>query len=636
VSVIDTNTKAVIATLPVGVQPMGIAMTPDGVSAYVANQGSNSLSIIDTAQRTVIDIPYTCLGTPDCKPTDIAISPDGTFALVTNFSFFRSDSNSVTQVLIPGLSSSPFLPLYPTFYKPTSVAFSSTGQYAITHAGGQIYAADPGFVFLSPDFDFVAGQDLSDVAFSPDGAFAYVTDSEDPSRGPAVEVIGTSTGKLVARIPIDCPERVAVTPDGAFLYVTSCTDTVSIIDTSSRSTLTVSLGDPALGIAVTPDGDFAYAATQVSNKVSVIDTRTHLVPTAISVGNRPNSIVIADPVPLVMVGDPGNLPDFNSLGAVGYVYHIGVTEVTNSQYAAFLNSVAASDPGSVYNAQMGNPPLGGIMQSGSPGSFTYAVMPNMGNKPVNFVSWTNAARYANWLNNGRPTGAQNASTTENGAYDLSVPNPEFNAVRSASATWALPTNDEWYKAAYFDPTRGGSNYWLYPTRSDAEPTIATADSAGSISNPGANVANYAEGANWNGTTSGNVCTVRSAGLASRSFYGTFDQGGNVMEWTEGLSGSSRLLRGGGFDASEVALQAHAVSIFPGVVTQSDIGLRVVQIAPSTPPKPTPSPTPTQAPLGCCALSQSSCLQTTQLGCAFAGGTFFGPPAVCQPNGLCAA
>jgi hypothetical protein len=90
------------------------------------------------------------------------------------------------------------------------------------------------------------------------------------------------------------------------------------------------------------------------------------------------------------VGNAGNAGDPENFGqgAVAFEYRIGTFEVTNAQYAEFLNTVAASDPRGLYNASMGSDPRGGITRSGIDGSFNYTVRPNMGNKPVNFVSFS--------------------------------------------------------------------------------------------------------------------------------------------------------------------------------------------------------------------------------------------------------
>ena len=153
----------------------------------------------------------------------------------------------------------------------------------------------------------------------------------------------------------------------------------------------------------------------------------------------------------VTVGDPGNACDSQSqgcFGAVSYEYQISKYEVTNAQYAAFLNAVAATDTNGLYNANMGDPNLsrGGIARSGSPGSYTYSAKAWREDMPVNYVSFYDALRFANWLRNGQPTGAQDDSTTEDGAYDMSLGS---QVVRRADAQVFLPSEDEWYKAAYY-------------------------------------------------------------------------------------------------------------------------------------------------------------------------------------------
>ena len=237
----------------------------------------------------------------------------------------------------------------------------------------------------------------------------------------------------------------------------------------------------------------------------------------------------------VTVGNAGNPADpTTGFGRVCYEYRIGKYEVTNDQYAAFLNAVAASDPNGLYNTGMGIDTRGGITRSGSAGSYTYSVKPNMGNKPVNYVIWYDAARMANWLTNGQPTGIQNSGTTESGVYAFTGPTTIggiTRELRNPNQVF-IPTEDEWYKAAYHQPSSQGGDaddYWLYAMQSNSVPTVGTATVTGDIANPGTNVVNYARGADWNGQD-GNVTTVGSTD--STSFYGAFDMNGNVWEWGE--------------------------------------------------------------------------------------------------------
>ena len=283
------------------------------------------------------------------------------------------------------------------------------------------------------------------------------------------------------------------------------------------------------------------------------------------------------------VGNPGNAADTNGFGSVASEFRIAKHEVTNDQYAEFLNAVAETDTNALYNAAMDSDARGGITQSGLLGSFTYGVMADMGTKPVNYVSFFDAMRFVNWLRNGQPTGAQDASTTESGVYTIS---DGLSETRAADAKFFISTENEWYKSAYHQPSASGGDsddYWLYPTASNGIPTVATAGGTGDISNPDVNVANYLHGANWNGQ-SGNVTTVGSAGTLSESYYGTSDQCGNVWEWNETvLFAISRGLRGGSWTNGESHLRSSFQFSSSPEIEGFNIGFRV-----ASPPPPIPA------------------------------------------------
>ena len=180
----------------------------------------------------------------------------------------------------------------------------------------------------------------------------------------------------------------------------------------------------------------------------------------------------------VPVGNTGNANDpatGNLYGGVTHAYRIDKHEVTVGQYAAFLNAVAKTDTHALYNTLMATRVnIAGIARSGASGSFSYSPI-GSANRPVTYVSWGDAARFANWLHNGQPTGAQDAGTTEAGAYTLNgaTTDAALGAVsRNANAQWFLPSDSEWYKAAYHQPmAQGGDSddYWSYPMRSNSVP-----------------------------------------------------------------------------------------------------------------------------------------------------------------------
>jgi len=280
----------------------------------------------------------------------------------------------------------------------------------------------------------------------------------------------------------------------------------------------------------------------------------------------------------VDVGHAGNAGDVQSqgtFGAVDYAYQIGKYPVTNAQYTAFLNAVdpGGSNPNGIYNSNMGSNARGGIsFDAGAASGSKYTIRSNMGNKPVNYVSWFDAARFSNWLHNGQGSGS-----TETGAYTLNNATSGIITKNVGATVW-IPSEDEWYKAAYYDPTLNSNagGYWNYATRSNTAPTVASANATGDISNPGANVANYASGAAWNSVT-GNVTTVGSAGSLAESYFGTADQAGNVWEWNDAEIGSSRGLRGGSWFNSSGLLAASSRLDSTPSIESSQAGFRVASV-----------------------------------------------------------
>jgi formylglycine-generating enzyme required for sulfatase activity len=266
-------------------------------------------------------------------------------------------------------------------------------------------------------------------------------------------------------------------------------------------------------------------------------------------------------------------------------------EVTNAQYMEFLNGVDPTGANTLglYNINMSSDVVGGInFNSGAANGSKYEIKPGRDNNPVVLVSWYDSIRFANWLHNGQGSG-----DTENGAYTLlgGAPTPSNGSsiTRNAGARWSLPSEDEWYKAAYHKNDGVTGNYWNYAHSTDTQiysdqPPGGDAPDPSSTANffYNDNIANgYDDGYAVTGSTEceQNCLTDVGAYTLSTSPYGTFDQGGNANEWTEFLFGGSfRGLRGGDFDNAFSG---------PGVIGKdatfpadeySAIGFRVASVA----------------------------------------------------------
>ena len=147
------------------------------------------------------------------------------------------------------------------------------------------------------------------------------------------------------------------------------------------------------------------------------------------------------------------------------------------------------------------------------------------NCPIFDVSWGDAARFCNWLQNGQPTGSEGNGTTETGAYTLDGATTDAALMatsRNAGATYFIPSQDEWYKAAFYKGGGTNAGYWFYTTQSNTPPS-------NTLSATGTNNGNC----DINGETDPvNKLTPVSAFAASPGPYGTFDMGGDVQQWNE--------------------------------------------------------------------------------------------------------
>ncbi len=295
VSVIDTTTNAVVATVRVGSGAFGVAVAPDGKHVYVTNGGDNTVSVIDTASNTVV--ATVGVGT---YPTGVAVAPDGKHAYVAN--------RGSGDVSVIATANNTVVATVPVGTVPFAVAVTPDGKHTYVANVGLEGALSAVSVIDTSTNTVVAtvavGANPSAVAVTPDGKHVYVanTDSND------VSVIATATNRVVATITVGHqPFGVAITPDGKHAYVANeNSNNISVIDTATNKVVaTVPVGLAPGPVAVTPDGKHAYVANENSDTVSVIDTASNTVVATIPVGG-PAGVAIVPPPPGVPLLCPGN------------------------------------------------------------------------------------------------------------------------------------------------------------------------------------------------------------------------------------------------------------------------------------------------------------------------------------------
>lgn len=273
-----------------GTAPQKVAFTPDGTQAWVTNQSSETVSVIDTSTGTKIaDVSNGAIS----YPTSIAISPSGTKAYVGN-------NNGVTIVDV-ATRTVDTTPINTGNASPTGLAFSPDGSKCYAVIGSTydniLYTINTATKAVTTPYVVGSVVARTGLAISPDGSTAYVSGVTSGSALPKVSVINISANTLTANIDVGAgPIAVAVSPDGSKVYCINNSDnTVSVISTSTNTvTTTISgIGGAPNGLAISPDGTKVYVSSNTDNKVRVIDTTTNTVIAAVPTGTGNNALGIA-------------------------------------------------------------------------------------------------------------------------------------------------------------------------------------------------------------------------------------------------------------------------------------------------------------------------------------------------------
>ena len=273
VSVIDTTNNTVISTVPVGKAPWGVAVSPGGKMVYVGNNNSNNVSVIDTVTGNVTDSVN--VGN---NPVGVAVSPDGTKVYVANsysntVSVIDTSNNTVTNTVNVGI-------------RPGGVAVSPDGTevYVTNWFSGSVSIIDAATNTVK---DTVNVEKLpEELAISPDEATVYVINGGSDT----VSVLDTETDTVTATVKVgNNPYGVAVSPSGKNVYVTNRADnSVSVINATTNTVVaTVNVGSWPVGVSVNPEGTSVYVVNYKGGTVSVIDTDTNKVTSTVKVGSNP-------------------------------------------------------------------------------------------------------------------------------------------------------------------------------------------------------------------------------------------------------------------------------------------------------------------------------------------------------------
>jgi serine/threonine-protein kinase len=268
----------VIATIPVGTHPDGVAVAPDGRRAYVTNNDAGSVSMIDTATNIVTAT------IPVGRPIGVAATPGSRYLYVANadvgtVSVIDTTADDITATIPVGT-----LPEYVT------MAPDGRHVYVANDSSNTVSVIDTATNTVTATLN--VGAEPHGVAIAPDGRLAYVADMS----ANAVTVMDTANRGDTATIAVgQGPTGMAISPDGLHAYVTNYkSNTVTVIDTRSKTvTATVPVGAAPYGVATSPDGRRAYVTNFNSDTVSVIDVTTNKVIENINVGANPENVSIA-------------------------------------------------------------------------------------------------------------------------------------------------------------------------------------------------------------------------------------------------------------------------------------------------------------------------------------------------------
>lgn len=362
VTVVYVPTGQVLQTIDIGAEPTAIALSPNGTRLYTANSNLHTVSVVDTAAGQLTHTIAVGSG-----PSALAVSPNGARVYVANLedntiSVIDAATNTVSATIRVGNS-------------PSAVALSADGRrlYVTNYAAGTISVIN---TFSDKVIHTVSvGGNPVAIALSPDGRRAYVADY----TGGALSVVSTTSNRVISAAPIyvgGYPDAIAISPDGQRVYVANLAeDTVSVVDAATGTTIArLATGQGPSALALSPSGATAYVTNSGDATVAVLNT------TAVSAPSNPGQ---ANPVGRVstegftvfnVTGNPITFTGYwksderpeNGGPAIGTVIPHGGSirfeVIYNFLRTTVLYPQFASSTGDAYQLQM---KIGGVRQTSS-------------------------------------------------------------------------------------------------------------------------------------------------------------------------------------------------------------------------------------------------------------------------------
>jgi YVTN family beta-propeller protein len=295
-SIIDSATHEVVATVPLGKRPRGIHASPDGKLIYVALSGSpiagpgvdestlppadksaDGIGVFDVASGKLVKMLQS-----GSDPEEFDISQDGKFLYVSN--------EDAAGVSILDLGAEKIIATLPTGEEPEGVKVSPDGKsvYATSEDAGVVYKIDAATAKVVGSLK--VGRRPRTIAVMPDNRMAWANAENDGT----VVYFDAEANKVVETIPLGeagvvKPMAVLLSKDASKLYVsTGRGKKLFILDTATRKVETsFEVGQRPWGIALSPDGKTLYTANGPSNDISVVDLETKTVKKKIRVGESP-------------------------------------------------------------------------------------------------------------------------------------------------------------------------------------------------------------------------------------------------------------------------------------------------------------------------------------------------------------